>query len=331
MKKFLRRKEFPILVVVIILVVIISVGNSVFYRIDNIFDILKSSSVLGILACAMLLVIISGGIDVSVGAIVAASSCFLGSVLSSETGNIFLALVLCIAAGGAMGLINGLLIAKLKIPAIVATLGTVTVINGLMMYITNGSWMTIKSEGFIAFGKFKIFEIALTDGGLTGFPIQLLLMIGIAALTWFILKYTSFGRGVYAIGGNVVSAERIGYNVSRIQIMIYSYLGLISGFAAFVHTSIMKQVDPNAFSGYELQVIAAVVLGGANITGGYGSIAGSLLGVLMLGILNNGLTLLKIPTYWQSIVMGIIILIAVSIDVIQRNRNEKLRARVDVE
>ena len=150
-------------------------------------------------------------------------------------------------------------------------------------------------------------------------------------MTWFILKYTLFGRSVYAIGGSSVSAKRIGYNIDKSQIIIYTYIGLLAGLAGMVHNSIMVQVDPNVFGGFELQVVAAVVLGGANIAGGYGSVHGTLIGVLFLAVSNNGLILMRIPTFWQQIVVGLIIVAAVTVDVVQRSRIEKRRTRVDVE
>ena len=139
------------------------------------------------------------------------------------------------------------------------------------------------------------------------------------------------GRGIYAIGGNPEATNRVGFKKERIELFIYSYIGFVSGIAAVVHSSIVKMVDPGALSGFEMEVVAAVVLGGANILGGEGSVGGALLGVLMLGTINNGLILARIPTYWQQIIVGFIILAAVSFDVLQRKRIERSMLKIDVE
>jgi ribose/xylose/arabinose/galactoside ABC-type transport system permease subunit len=292
---------------------------------------LKSNAVLGIMATGMLLVIITGGIDVSVGANVALVTVIVGKAAITFASNMLTLFIIGAAAGMMIGLINGVIIAKLKIPAIVVTLGTMSIINGAMLYITNGEWINDMPDYYVDFGKMTLFSIPDGQGGVTGIPIQVLFFIGAALLTWFVLKYTLIGRGIYAMGGNPVSAARVGYNLDKINIFLYGYEGFMVGIAGVVHTSIMRQVDPNAFAGYELQVIAAVVLGGANILGGAGSVFGTILGVLLLAIMNNGLILMHIPVYWQDIVVGLIIIIAVSFDVIQRKITERNIARVDIE
>ena len=332
MKQFLKSKQATILGISILLMVIITIINPVFIRIDNLMDVLKSNAVLGIIACGMLLSIITGGIDLSVGAIIAACTVVVGNLLVSTTESIILVFFASLICGGLMGLINGLLVAKIKIPPIVVTLGTMSIINGIVKYTTNGKWITGIPKKFLDFGRVRLFNIPVPGTEqTTGIPIQIFFTVGIAVLTWFILKYTLFGRGIYAVGGNKTSAERIGYNIDRIQIMIYTYIGILAGLAGVVHNSIMIQVDPNVFGGFEMQVIAAVVLGGANIAGGYGNVSGTMIGVTFLAVSNNGLVLMKIPTFWQQILVGLIIIVAVTIDVLQRTRIEKMRTRVDVE
>jgi len=331
MKRFVKSKEMGILLIIIVISIIISIGNSTFLRPDNIIDMLKGNTVLGIMAMGMLLVIITGGIDVSVGAMVAAVTVLVGKFMVNFSGNVLLAFIVGCLCGTIMGAINGIFIAKLKIPPIVVTLGTMSIINGLMLYYTNGTWINDIPESFINFGKLTLFKIPNGQGGMIGVPIQILFLVIAALVTWVILKYTLIGRGIYAMGGNPVSAARIGYNLDKISIFLYSYMGFVTGLAAVVHTSIMRQVDPNAFTGFELQVVAAVVLGGANILGGAGTVLGTLLGVLLLAIMNNGLILMHIPVFWQKIVVGAVIIIAVSIDVIQRKHAEKNLTKVDIE
>lgn len=331
MRHFIKSKETGIFMVVIIISAIISINNITFLRPDNIIDMLKGNTVLAIMSMGMLLVIIAGGIDVSVSAIIAAVTVLVGKFMIAFSGNVLLAFVVGCILGTILGAINGLIVAKLKIPPIVVTLGTMSMINGAMLYYTNGAWINDIPESFINFGKTTLFSIPDGKGSHIGVPIQILFLILAAVLTWIILRYSLIGRGVYAMGGNPVSAARIGYNLDKINIFLYSYMGFMCGLAAVVHTSIMRQVDPNAFTGFELQVIAAVVLGGANILGGAGTVLGTLLGVLLIAIMNNGLILMHIPVFWQKIVVGAVIIIAVSSDVLQRRHAEKNLKKVDIE
>ena len=335
MKRFsgvLKKKETSILFMILIISTIITIVNPVFLRIDNIIDLLRGNTVLGIMACGMLLVIITGGIDISIAAIIAASACVVGTFLKAVSSNVILAMVVGVATGAMIGLANGLLIANLSIPPIVSTLGMLSIVNGIVKFATNGTWITDIPKSFVAFGQIYLFEFKV-DGisSKVGLPIQLLILIGVALLTWAILKYTMFGRSVYAFGGSENAAQRIGYNTKKTQILVYTYMGAVCGIAAFVHTSIFRQVDPNTFAGYEIQVIAAVVIGGTAVSGGYGSVLGTLLGVLFMSILNNGLILMRIPTFWHQIVIGAIIIIAVAMDAISKQKLEKNRFTVDVD
>lgn len=322
MKQWLKTKEFMILTIVAVVFLVISIGNpKAFLTSGNIFDIIKSNLVLAIAAMGMLPIILTGGIDVSVGALMGVASVLSAYFMIGVTDNIPLAFVAGAVVGIALGAINGFFISFLKMPPIVATLGTVSIFQGLMNYFTNGNWITNIPANFVNFGKTYIFGIV---------PIQVVFLIAMVALTWFLLKYTYIGRGVFALGGNVISAERIGFNVKQIQFLLYMYIGFVSGIAGVVRTSIFGQVDPKTFTGFELKVIAAVVVGGASSTGGYGSVLGTMLGVVLMGLLENGMILLKIPTFWQKVFIGSVILFAVSIDMIRAKQNEAKRVKVDV-
>ncbi|MCY6484669.1 ABC transporter permease [Clostridium aestuarii] len=331
MKHAIKSKEMGILLIILVLSLIITINNPTFLRIDNILDVLKGNAVLGIMAMGMLVVILTGGIDVSVSASIAAVTVIVGNIMGNFGGNIFLVFLISGIIGIAFGTVNGVLIAKLKLAPIVVTLGTMSIINGVVLYCTNGAWINNLPKNFIEFGKKTFFSLPDGQGGSVGIPVQILFFIGAALLTWYILKYTLIGRGIYAVGGDRVSAERIGYKPDLITIFLYGYMGLMVGIAATVHTSIMKQVDPNAFMGFELQVVAAVVLGGANVLGGEGTVLGTILGVILLAIMNNGLVLMHISVFWQKIIIGLIIIASVSFDVIQRKRKEKNRTIVDIE
>lgn len=322
MKNWIKNKEFMVLMMVLFVFVAVSIGNpKAFLTAENFFDILKSNLVLAIAAMGMLPIILTGGIDVSVGALMGCASVLSAYWMINVTGNIPLAFVAGAVSGTALGAVNGLLVSVFKMPPIVATLGTASVYNGLMSYITNGNWISNIPANFVEFGKSYIAGVI---------PVQAFFLVAMALLTWWILRFTFIGRGVYAIGGNVVSAERIGFNVKQIQFLLYSYVGFLCGVSAVVRTSIFGQVDPKTFTGFELKVIAAVVVGGASVSGGYGSVYGTLLGVALMALLENGMILLKIPTFWQKIVIGTIILIAVSLDFIRAKRNEAKQLKVDV-
>jgi len=329
--KLTQTRELGILVILILVSIIIMLNSSAFLQVENLFDLIKSNVVLGMLAMGMLLVILTGGIDVSVGSMIAAVTVVIGQFMIHVTGNVALVVLVGCAAGTIMGLINGLLIAKMKIPPIVVTLGTMSIIIGITLYLTNGTWITGIPENFINFGRKTIGSFYKQGEEMIGLPIQFLFFLFTVLLTWFILKYTLVGRGIYALGGNRISAERVGYNLDRITVFLYAYEGFIVGLAGVVHTSIMRQVDPNAFNGFEMQVIAAVVLGGASILGGYGSVFGTILGVALFTIINNGLILMRIPTFWQKIVVGFVLIASISFDVVQKRYWENHTTKVDIE
>ncbi|MCA1292768.1 ABC transporter permease [Paenibacillus sp. alder61] len=326
MKSLFRSKETGILAVLLFLCVVLSVINPVFLTGGNLHDIFKANVVLAILAMGMTLVIITGGIDVSVAAVTSASIVITGHLMAKlpdSPWSVLIAFAVSILCGIVFGLLNGLLISRVKIPPIVATLGMMSVINGSILYFTNGMYMNSSNfpAAFIRFSDLKI----------AGISILVYLMLIITVLTWYVMKHTKIGRSVFAIGGNPVSAVRAGISLERTQMFVYGYVGFMAGVAAMAQTMYTKSVDPNGMLGFEMTVISAVVIGGANILGGSGSAWGTFLGVLLLGVMQNGLILTHIDTYWQKIVVGIVILTAVSYDVIQRKRAESKLMKVEVQ
>lgn len=332
MKKIFRNKEIGIFLIVILISIVIAIMSSAFLRFDNILDVLKGNVVLGIMALGMLPVLISGGIDLSVSSTIALSAVLVGKILvSTGSSNLIVVLLAAIAIGAFIGIINGVIIAKLKIPPIVTTLGIQSIVLGSVLFCTNGDWITNLPQWFKDFGQYTVGNFPDGNGGRVGIPIQIFFLIAAGFITWFILKYTLIGRGIYAIGGSKASAVRVGFNIDRIQIFIYAFCGTMAALAGVLHTSIVQQVDPNTFGGMELSVIVAVVIGGASTMGGTGTVLGTFLGVILMAILENGLVLAKIPTFWQKIVMGLIIVFAVSFDVINRKREQNKLVRVDIE
>lgn len=331
MKRLFKKKEMALMILAVVLMIVITSVNGSFLSPTNIINILKGNVILAIVSVGMMTVMITGGIDVSVAGIIAATTLVVGNFMVAVTGNPALAYVLGVLTGTVLGILNGLLIAFIKIPPIVATLGTYSVMSGMMLYLTKGSYINNIPQEFVDFGKTTLLNIIPDGAGDTvGLPIQLVFLVIIIALTWYIMKYTKMGRGIFAVGGNMLSAERIGYNVNKILVFVYGYMGFICGIAAITHVSIMRQVDPNAFNGYEMKVIAAVILGGVNVMGGEGTILGTLLGVLLFAEINNGLTLMQVSTYWQKIILGAIMVFSICFVVIQKRRASKKHAKVDI-
>lgn len=332
LKKITKQKEFGILLIIIILSAILSFLSDAFLKIDNVLDFMRSYAVLGIMAFGMLPVIISGGIDLSVSSSIALSAVVIGKILTTFPSiNLFIVIFVSMITGGIIGAINGLIITKIKIPPIVVTLGTMTIVLGAVLLYTGGIWITGLPEWWKDFGRLQIGKFQNFYGGTTGISIQVIILIIVGIIVHIMLKYTLIGRGIYACGGSESSAIRVGYNIYQVILYIYIFCGMITGIAAFTHISIVGQVDPNTYNGYELDVVAIVVLGGANTTGGYGTVFGTSLGIIMMAILKNGLILAKVPTYWQKVVVGIIIVIAVSVDVINRKREQAKLVHVDIE
>lgn len=320
-----------LLVLSVILSAIIAIGNPSFLSSTNLLNVLKSNIILAMVSSGMLLVMITGGIDASVGAIISATTLVVGNLLVHVTPNPVIAYLVGMLVGTVFGVLNGLLIAFLKLPPLVATLGMYSVASGFMIFVTKGAYINNIPQSFIDFGLTTFLNVfPREDGSVTGLPIQLVFLVLVLVLTWVIMRYTKAGRGIFAIGGNAVSAERVGFNVKAIQIFVYGFMGFVCGLAGVTQISIMRRVDPNAFTGYEMDVIAAVILGGVNVLGGEGTLFGTMLGVLLFAIINNGLTLLGISSYWEKIILGAIMIVAISFVVVQKKRAQRHLNRVDI-
>lgn len=289
----------------IILIVIVSVLNPSFLEPLNILNLLRQVSINALIAFGMTFVILTGGIDLSAGSILALSSAFVANMMVAGFDPI-LSIIIGVALGGVMGMINGLMITKGKMAPFIATLATMTIFRGLTLVYTNGNPITGLGDSlaFQLFGR----------GYLLGIPVPAITMIITFAVLWVVLHKTSFGRKTYAIGGNEKASLVSGIKVSRVKIMIYSLAGMLSALAGAILTSRLNSAQPTAGTSYELDAIAAVVLGGTSLTGGRGRIVGTLIGVLIIGILNNGLNLLGVNSFYQMVVKGVVIAIAVLLD-----------------
>jgi simple sugar transport system permease protein len=325
----LKKREAILFIIIVVLASIIASITPNFLTYDNITNILKSYTVLGIFSIGVLLVIISGGVDVSFTAIAQVTQYIVVYVLlKAASGNIALAFFFAMLIGTAMGLLNGFLIYHYKMPAIIITIATQSLFYGLLYVITRGKLLYEIPPYFWALADAKVFT--LPSDPHVGLSVVTILWFGMALFFSLLLRYTILGRSVYLIGGNQIAAQRVGINVFRTTLFVYGVSGAISAIASIVHVSIVQTVIPNSIVGQEMQVIAAVILGGASITGGKGSVLGTVLGVLLFAILSNSLTLLKISSYWYNVFIGGIIIVSIVINAVQEIRQRKNNIRVNV-
>jgi ribose/xylose/arabinose/galactoside ABC-type transport system permease subunit len=275
-----------------------------FRSLSNIKNILQQSSFNGIMAVGMTLVIITAGIDLSVGSVLALSAVVATSFAHPGTYPLAVPALLGVLVGLACGTVNGILIAKNRLAPFIVTLGMMTVARGLALVYTNGRPVNNLTDTYNEIG----------GGYMAGIPFPAIIFFIVVLLGVFVLHFTRFGRYVYAVGGNELAAKVSGVNTDRILIGVYALAGALAGIAGVVLSSRVRSGSPATGAGYELDAIAAVVIGGTSLSGGVGSIAGTIVGVMIIGVMNNGLDLLNVSSYWQQIVKGLIIVLAVLLD-----------------
>ncbi len=320
MKNLIKRQEFYISLVIIILAIIIGAKNNTFYTLPNIFSLGKSTVVMGIFAMGTLVVLLSGGIDVSMTA-VAAFSMYLTCKWMVDTGyngSIVLGFVISMGIGGVLGLINGLLVSLFNFPTMIVSLGTSYAFAGFIYTFISTRIVNVLPKNMTNFSKSEIFVSTLENGRKVGLTSAFIIMLIVMLITFLILRYTMLGRSIYAIGGSQSAAERAGINVKKVKLLIYPFVGVTAGLAGIIHSAFMRNSNPFDLIGTELNVIAAAVLGGANVGGGKGTVIGTFLGVVLMVLVNNSLIFLGIPSYWQRVTTGIIILLATGIPAIAR-------------
>lgn len=295
--------KYKSLIGLALLCVIITFVSPAFMTLSNITNVFTQVSTNAIIAVGMTFVILTGGIDLSVGSTVAISGAFAASIIKS-TNNVFLAIIVAGIVGIVIGLINGLLISKGKLQAFIATLATMTIFRGATLVFTNGTPISKLSESFVNIGNGKLGFI----------PIPVVITVIVFMIAVYVLTQTRFGRYLYALGGNEDSARLSGINTNKIKTLVYVISGFASSIAGVIIASRIGSASPNAGTGFELDAIAAVVIGGTSLAGGEGRITGTLIGALIIGVLNNGLNLMNVSPFYQSIVKGLVILIAVLLD-----------------
>lgn len=316
------RPELFTLLLVVITCLIVLAANPDFLQMSNLVDILRASVVRGLFAMGVLVVLASGGIDVSFTAIAAFVMYALTMLVTNWFPEMSIAVILLLAAmgGACFGALNGLLVHKLQAPSLIVTIGTQYVIRSfLLTFVGTALFMNIPSA-MDAFGKTSLSTHHAANGVVSVLPATVLVLVVAAFVTWFILERTLMGRAVFAMGGNPSIAERLGINLFKVRIFVFAYAGLLAGIAGVVHVSSNRLANPFDLAGMELEIIAAVVLGGARITGGSGSVIGTLLGVLLITLVSNVLIFVGIPSTLQLAIIGIFILLAGTIFAL-RNRS----------
>ncbi|RWZ54670.1 ribose ABC transporter permease [Halobacillus fulvus] len=293
------------LIGLVLIMTILGFMSDNFFTLDNLLNLLRQISINALIAFGMTYVILTGGIDLSVGSILAFGSALTAGMLASGMDPL-LAVLIGLLAGFAMGAFNGLIITKGKVAPFIATLATMTIFRGATLVYTEGRPITGLSDSFL-------FEM-IGRGYVFGIPFPGILMIIVFFLLFFLLRKTVFGRQVYAVGGNEEAAKLSGIKADRVKIWVYSLTGMLSVLAGIILTSRLNSAQPTAGTMYELDAIAAVVLGGTSLAGGRGRLYGTLIGALIIGVLDNGLNLLNVSSFYQQIVKGGVILLAVLLD-----------------
>lgn len=301
--------ELTTVIALIILMAVITIINSNFLTANNLLNLLLQVTSNALIAFGMTFVILTGGIDLSVGSILALSSALTAGLLGSGM-PVTLAILISLILGCILGMMNGLLISYGKLAPFIVTLATMTIFRGATLVYTNGNPIT---KGLSDTFLFQF----LGQGYIVGipFPVIIMFIVFIVFIVLYVLLHkTAFGKSVYAIGGNEKAAYISGVKLNKVKIIIYSISGIMASISGLIITSRLSSAQPTAGASYEMDAIAAVVLGGTSLSGGKGRILGTLIGALIIGVLNNGLNIIGVSAFWQQVVKGVVILIAVLID-----------------
>ena len=295
--------KYRVLIIFLGLCVVASIVSDAFLSLTNLMNVARQVSVTAIIAAGMTLVILIAGIDLSVGSILAFSGAVAAGMLTAQM-PLPLVILITLAVGVVFGLLNGLFITRWGIPSFITTLAVMVIARGMTLVYTNGYPLVVSNDFFRFIGNGKVL----------GIPVPILLMFLVFGIMAWVLRYTSFGRYVYAIGGNEEAARLSGIPVNLIKMAVYGICGTLSALAAIIYTSRLMSAQPTAGNGVELDAIAAVIIGGTSLAGGKGGVAGTLIGALIMGILDNVLNLMNVSPFYQSIAKGLVILIAVLVD-----------------
>ncbi|KFX66660.1 ABC transporter permease [Paraburkholderia fungorum] len=320
MAKLSRNPEWFTVALIAATCVIVGTINPRFFQLATLFDLLHSATTMSLFALGTLVVLASGGIDVSFTAIAALTMYGITKAVFAYWPDAPFALILITGALGGvlLGLINGMLVHRLKAPSLIVTIGTQYLYRGLLLTFIGTTFFMNIPHSMDHFGRIPLFFYHTSEGLRAVLPVSVLALAVAAVVTWWLLNRTMMGRGVYAMGGSLAIAERLGYNLRAIHLFVFGYTGMLAGIAGILHVSNNRLANPFDLVGSELDVIAAVILGGARITGGTGTVAGTLLGVVLVTLINSVLILVGVPSTWQKVIIGAFILIAGTLFALQR-------------
>ncbi|NBR22736.1 MAG: ABC transporter permease [Micrococcales bacterium] len=327
-KKLLLRNETALIIAIVVLSLVIGIKSPEFFTLANLFDIFRSSFVQLIFALGVLIVIISGGIDISfpaVGIFAGYTAVVLMQRFEWNPENLLLPIALAIIIGIILGAINSIAIATFGIPTLIATLGTSGIFRGLMLTFIGSSFISDIPVALDKFATADLLKIQPEEGTLARLHILIIPVAILAIFVSLLLTRTMFGRSVYALGGGVEATRRLGISVKRTQAKIYMLVGGLSGFAGILYVSLQRKANPYDLAGSELDIIAAVVLGGASIMGGYGTVFGTVLGVLLISLIKGNLILLGVSGSWQRAAVGALLLIGITVQALNESKKAKNR------
>ena len=310
MKNFNWEKYSKPVILVAFIVILSILRPKAFLSLDNFSNVLWSVSVIGIMVCGTIFVFLIGGIDLSIATLCAFSATVVVSVthaLGDTPGAVAAGVVAALAVGALAGVIHGVIITTFNIPAFLVTFASQSVFLGLAMIMTNNKIVSCNVPAFTAIGSMKIL----------GFPLPVYFMIAMALISWYVLRKTVFGRYIYAVGGNATASEISGINVRKASIMCYVLSGLTTALGGIVLASMTQQASSSTGSGYTNDVITAGVIGGVSLLGGVGTVPGAIFGAVLMGLLNNGLNLMSVPSTHAGLVKGLVIVVAVAFDALQ--------------
>lgn len=314
-KRFIKSKEFAIFLVLVVLVIIFSILSPQFFKVKNFFNITKQIATLGICSVGFTFVLITGGIDLSLGYQISLINILCAYMMTKLGVPWVLAILLSLLLGTMIGFLNGFIITKTGVAPLIVTLSMMTILNGLSYLI---------SKGLPIFGFPSEFSL-LGQGSIGPVPISLLFMVAILLLGVFILNKTFYGRYFYAIGSNEEAAQLSGVNTGRVRILVYSLCGFFTAIGAVLMLSRLNSAQSATGSGFEFNVLTACVLGGVSSSGGKGTMLGAFIGVLIVGVLDNGLLLLNVSEYIQLVIKGVILLAAVIYDTMSKSKSERIK------
>ena len=322
-KKILSSNEIIVVFIIIALSILIGCINSAFFSAGTIIDTARSMLVMLMFALCEMIVIMSGGIDVSFPAFASFAMYFTTKfMLDHGLDGPVLAFAIAGGIGILLGFINAVLIGTFKIPTLIATLGTSSLINGGLLAFVGVNEITNIPTNLDSMAKVFLFSVKNNEGVSSAMSVLIIIPIILCLVIYFLLRYTMLGRAIKAIGGDVEAAQRVGFNVVKTQYFIYMFVGAIVGIAGMTYTILMRNSNPVNLMGSEMMVIAAVVIGGARITGGHGTVIGTILGVLLINIVTNNLIMLGVPTYWQAFVVGMLIIVGTCITSLRTKKIE---------